>query len=65
MEDRTFELLEKLYLDMQYMKTEMKEMKEAMVVKDDLKNFATKDDLKKLATKDDLELISKQLHMGI
>ena len=79
MENKTFELLEKLYLEVQGLNTEVQglntkleglntevqEMKEVMVTKDDLKNFATKDDLRNLATKDDLELVAKQLHAEI
>jgi hypothetical protein len=34
---------------------EIKEMKQNMVTKNDLKNFATKDDLKNFASKDDLK----------
>lgn len=35
--------------------TEIKEIKENMVTKEDAKNFVTKDDLKNFATKDDLK----------
>jgi len=40
----------------------MEFLQEEMVVKDDLKNFATKDDLKNFATKDDIKDL--KLHMN-
>jgi hypothetical protein len=54
--DKTMELLEKLYDEMQNMKVEMQEMKQ---------NMATKEDLKNLATKEDLNLLSEELHHEI
>ena len=57
MDDRVYDLLEKLYLEVQGIKGNMATKNDIkdMVVKDDLKNFATKDDLKNFATKDDLK----------
>ena len=54
--DKTVELLEKLYSEMQEIKKDMKNMKEVM---------ATKEDLKDLATKEDMNLLSKELHHEI
>jgi len=63
MEGKIYEILEKLSLDMQDMKTEMQDMKTKI---NDIKaTMATKDDLKELASKDDLELVDKQLHAEI
>ena len=56
--DKSMELLEKMYIEMQ-------EMKQTMATKDDLKNFATKDDLKDLATKEDLNILAEELHHEI
>lgn len=39
-------------------------VKDNMVVKDDLKNFATKDDLKNFATKDDIEELRLEMQAG-
>jgi len=55
MEEKVYDLLEKLYVEVQGMQTEIKDVKETMATKDDLKDFATKDDLKAFATKDDLK----------
>lgn len=55
MDEKVHDLLEKLYVEVQSMQTEFRDIKEAMATKDDLKNFATKDDLKNFATKDDLK----------
>lgn len=54
MDEKVYDLLEKLYLEVQGMKSEIIDIKGTMATKDDLKNFATKDDLKNFATKDDL-----------
>ena len=54
-DEKVYDLLEKLYLEVQGMKSEIIDIKGTMATKDDLKNFATKDDLKNFATKDDLK----------
>ena len=56
MDDRVYDLLEKLYLEVQGIKRNMatKDDIKDMVVKDDLKNFATKDDLNNKADKTEL-----------
>ena len=55
MDGKVYDLLEKLYVEVQGMQTEVRDIKETMTTKDDLKDFATKDDLKDFATKDDLK----------
>ncbi|HLR35216.1 MAG TPA: hypothetical protein VK071_07820 [Tissierellales bacterium] len=55
MSEKMYGLLEKLYLEVQSMQTEMKDIKETMATKEDLKDFATKEDLKDFATKEDLK----------
>ena len=55
MDEKVYDLLEKLYVEVQGMQTEVRDIKETMTTKDDLKDFATKDDLKDFATKDDLK----------
>ncbi len=74
MSEKMYGLLEKLYLEVQGMQTEMKDIKETMATKEDLKDFATKedlkdfatrDDLKNLATKDDINMLAEELHTEI
>ena len=80
MESKTYELLEKLYLEMQGMKGEMQEIKETMATKKELhevkKTMATKEELQELknevyeikeamATKEDLNLLAEELHTEI
>ncbi|NLY44768.1 MAG: hypothetical protein GX053_02080 [Tissierella sp.] len=74
MEDKLYDLMEKMYIEVQGLKSEMELMKSTMATKDDLKNFstkddlknfATKDDLKNLATKDDIDLLGVELHTEI
>lgn len=48
MDDKTFELLEKMYIDMQDMKDNIRDIEGKMATKDDLKGMATKDDLAKI-----------------
>ncbi len=59
MEDKVLDLIEKMYIEMQEMKgelrSEMQEMKAVMATKDDIKNMATKDDIMNMATKDDIK----------
>ena len=47
MDNKVFDLLEKMYIEMQ-------EMKGNMATKDDIANMATKDDIANMATKDDI-----------
>jgi tetrahydromethanopterin S-methyltransferase subunit G len=56
MEEKIFNLLEKLYIEMQAMKSNMatKDDIANMATKDDIANMATKDDIANMATKDDL-----------
>lgn len=55
MEDRTFELLEKLYVEMQDMNADMNDMKGNMATKDDLNDLKTglKHDIVRLEDKMD------------
>ena len=55
MDEKVYDLLEKLYVEIQGMQREIQNIKGTMATKDDLKSFATKDDLKSFATKDDLK----------
>lgn len=54
MEDKTFELLEKLYIEMQ-------EMKQNMATKADIANMATKDDISNMATKQDIVRLENKM----
>ena len=67
MDNKVYDLLEKLFLEVQGIKGNMatKDDINDMVVKDDLKGFATKDDLKNFATKGDIELLADELHIEI
>lgn len=51
-----YDLLEKLYVEVQGMQTEIRDIRETM---------ATKDDLKNLATKDDIDMLAEELHTEI
>lgn len=74
MDERVYDLLEKLYLEVQGMKTEISDIKGTMATKEDLENFATKDDLrdfvtkedlKNLANKEDINVLAEELHTEI
>lgn len=58
MDSKAYDLLEKLYLEIQ-------EIKANMVVKDDIKDIVIKDDLKNLSTKEDLNLLGEELRAEI
>ncbi len=67
MDDKVYDLLEKLYLEVQGIKGNMatKDDLKDFATKDNLKNFVTKDDIKNMATKDDIELLADELHTEI
>jgi pheromone shutdown protein TraB len=56
MDEKVYDLLEKLYVEVQGMQTEIRDIRETM---------ATKDDLKNLATKDDIDMLAEELHTEI
>lgn len=60
MEERVYDLLEKLYIELQGVQADIKDIRGTMATKDDLKNFATKDDLKNFATKDDIKYLASK-----
>lgn len=56
MDEKVYDLLEKLYVEVQGMQIEIRDIRETM---------ATKDDLKNLATKDDIDMLAEELHTEI
>lgn len=58
MDERVYDLLERLYTEFQGMQREVENIKEIMATKEDLKDFATKEDLESFATKEDLKIFA-------
>ena len=58
MDDKVFMLMEKMYIEMQEMKTNM-------ATKQDLENMATKQDLESMATKQDLVVLENEIKNNI
>ena len=67
MDDKVFMLMEKMYIEMQEMKTNMatKQDLENMATKQDLESMATKQDLESMATKQDLVVLENEIKNNI